>query len=109
MEGLCSDVVVLLIPETGDGGPEPMDEDEDEDDDGEGTTGISKKDPSVRRSELLLKSGLAKVKPISEMHYVLLIWSISITILDAQACLNLQAYVPACKYLLMIIQFLEFL
>jgi len=46
--------------ETGDGGPEPMDEDEDEDEDGKGATGISKKDPSVRRSELLLKSGLAK-------------------------------------------------
>lgn len=46
-----------------------MDEDEDEDEDGDGATGISKKDPSVRRSELLLKSGLAKVNPISEMHY----------------------------------------
>ncbi len=45
-----------------------MDEDEDEDEDGEGATGISKKDPSVRRSELLLKSGLAKVNSISEMH-----------------------------------------
>lgn len=49
-----------------------MDEDEDEDEDGEGATGISKKDPSVRRSELLLKSGLAKVNSISEMHYNLL-------------------------------------
>ena len=46
-----------------------MDEDEDEDEEGEGATGISKKDPSVRRSELLLKSGLAKVNSNSEMHY----------------------------------------
>ncbi|KAG0594053.1 hypothetical protein M758_UG043700 [Ceratodon purpureus] len=41
------------------GGKEPMDEDEDEED-GDGFPGVSKKDPSLRRSELLSKSGLAK-------------------------------------------------
>ncbi|XP_024374908.1 pumilio homolog 24 [Physcomitrium patens] len=43
----------------GEGGPEPMDEDEDEED-GDGASAVSKKDPGVRRSELLSKSGLAK-------------------------------------------------
>lgn len=43
------------------GGAEPMDEDEDEED-GDGGSGVSKKDPSLRRSELLSKSGLAKVR-----------------------------------------------
>lgn len=38
-----------------------MDEDED-DEDGDGGSSVSKKDPSVRRSELLSKSGLAKVR-----------------------------------------------
>lgn len=37
-----------------------MDEDEDEED-GDGASAVSKKDPGVRRSELLSKSGLAKV------------------------------------------------
>lgn len=41
------------------GAPEPMDEDED-DEDGDGGSSVSKKDPAVRRSELLSKSGLAK-------------------------------------------------
>ncbi|KAG0574443.1 hypothetical protein KC19_VG262600 [Ceratodon purpureus] len=41
------------------GGAEPMDEDKDEGD-ADGSTGVSKKDPSLRRSELLSKSGLAK-------------------------------------------------
>lgn len=36
-------------------------EDEDEED-GDGGFGVSKKDPSLRRSELLSKSGLAKVR-----------------------------------------------
>lgn len=40
-----------------------MDEDEDEDEeDGDGGFGVSKKDPSLRRAELLLKNGLAKVR-----------------------------------------------
>lgn len=43
------------------GAPEPMDEDED-DEDGDGGSSVSKKDPAVRRSELLSKSGLAKVR-----------------------------------------------
>jgi len=45
-----------------------MDEDEDEDeDDGNGGSSVSKKDPSVRRSELLSKSGLAKVRNCSKL------------------------------------------
>jgi hypothetical protein len=51
----------LYSPAKREGGPEPMDEDEDEED-GDGVSGVSKKDPSLRRSELLSKSGLAKVR-----------------------------------------------
>lgn len=43
------------------GAVKPMDEDDSDKDDRDGATGVSKKDSSLRRSELLVKSGLAKV------------------------------------------------